>query len=105
MSLPVEDVRRKLALLPADRLVADVVPAWLTGWEPAQVAELLTQLDSATTASRAVELFDWLRSLPPDSPQAHLVTPQAYAAMIGLYGRWRKPKPVRRLQWWLEAAS
>lgn len=93
--LSVEEVRRKLALLPADAAVADVVPGWLAGWEAAGVVELLLQLDSPTTAQRALQLFEWLRALPPDSPHAHLCTPDTFAAMIGLYGRWRRPKAVR----------
>ena len=93
--LSVEDVRRKLALLPADQAVADAAGAWLAGWEPAQVVELLLQLDSPTTAVRARQLFEWLRGLPADSPHAHLCTPDAGAAMISLYGRWHKPKAVR----------
>jgi hypothetical protein len=90
----VEDVRRKLALLAADQAVADVAGAWLADWEAPAVVDLLLQLDSPTTAARAVELFEWLRGLAPDSPQAHLCTPGTYAAMIGLYGRWGRPKQV-----------
>ena len=93
-----EDVRRKLALLAADRAVADVADAWLADWEASAVVELLLQLDSPTTAARAVELFEWLRGLAPDSPQAHLCTPATYAAMIGLYGSWGRPKQVS-LSW------
>jgi len=55
---------------------------------------LLLLLDSPTTAARAVQLFEWLRGLPPDAPLAHLCSPDAYTAMIVLYGRWRKPKAV-----------
>ena len=80
--------------MPADQAVADEAGAWLAGWEAAGVVELLLQLDSPTTAARAVELFEWLRSLVPDSPQACLCTPATYAAMIGLYGRWGRPKQV-----------
>jgi len=47
---------------------------------------------SALHACRAIQLFDWLRSLAPDSPQAGLCTPAVYCAMIGLFGQWRKPK-------------
>ena len=92
--LSVEAVRTKAALLPPDRSVADEAPAWLAGWQPGMVVQLLLLLDSPTTAARAVQLFDWLRALPPDAPLAHLCTPGAYAAMIALYGRWRKPKAV-----------
>lgn len=52
---------------------------------------------SLLVACRAVQLFDWLRALPVDSPLAPLCTPATYATMIGLYGRWRKPKPAVRL--------
>ncbi|PSC71010.1 Tbc2 translation chloroplastic isoform B [Micractinium conductrix] len=95
--LSVEEVRLKLALLPEGSALDDHAPAWLAGWEEAQVVELLTQLDTPTTAARAVQLFDWLRALPVDSPLAPLCTPATYATMIGLYGRWRKPKPAVRL--------
>lgn len=97
--LSVEAVRTKLALLPADRSVADEAPAWLADWHPDMVVQLLLLLDSPTTAARAVQLFEWLRALPPEAPLAHLCTPSTYTAMIELYGRWRKPKAVRRGGW------
>jgi hypothetical protein len=77
--------------------VADVAANWLAGWDAEQVVGLLRKLESPTVAARALELFAWLRSLPPDSPQAQLYTPGAAAAVIGLYGSWRKPKPAVRL--------
>ena len=92
--LSVEAVRSKLALLPADRSVANEAPAWLADWQPEMMAQLLLLLDSPTTAARAVQLFEWLRGLPTDAPLAQLCTPGTYAAMITLYGRWRKPKSV-----------
>ncbi|KAL4859186.1 putative aldo-keto reductase 2 [Chlorella vulgaris] len=91
------EVRRKLALLPPGHAVADVAANWLAGWDAEQVVGLLRKLESPTVAARALELFAWLRSLPPDSPQAQLYTPGAAAAVIGLYGSWRKPKPAVRL--------
>ncbi|KAL4458727.1 hypothetical protein ABPG75_013592 [Micractinium tetrahymenae] len=96
-ALSVEEVRRKLALLPPEAAVADVAPAWLAGWDAATVVDLLHQLDSPTTAARTLQLFDWLRGLAADSPLAHLCTPAAYAAMIELFGKWRKPKQAVRL--------
>lgn len=51
-SAAVEEVRRKLALLPPEAAVADVAPTWLAGWDAATVVELLRQLDSPTTAAR-----------------------------------------------------
>lgn len=92
--LSVEAVRSKLALLPANRSVANEAPAWLADWQPEMVVQLLLLLDSPTTAARAVQLFEWLRGLPADAPLAQLCTPGTYAAMITLYGRWRKPKSV-----------
>ncbi|KAL4426696.1 hypothetical protein ABPG77_004752 [Micractinium sp. CCAP 211/92] len=96
-ALSVEEVRRKLALLPPEAAIADVAPTWLAGWDATTVVELLRQLDSPTTAARALQLFDWLRGLPAESPLAHLCTPGAYAAMIELFGKWRKPKQAVRL--------
>lgn len=98
--LSVEEAQRKLALLSADVAVADVAPALLEGWDAELAAELLCQLDSPTTAARALQLFEWLHGLAPDSPHAHLCTPDTYAVMIGLYGRWRKPKAVSQLVGW-----
>jgi hypothetical protein len=93
----VDEVQRKLALLPADVAVADVAPAWLSGWDAARLCELLRLLASPTTAARAVQLFDWLRALPQDSPLVPLRSPDAFAVMIHLYGGWRRPKPAVRL--------
>lgn len=92
-----EDAHRKLALLPADVAVADVAPGWLSGWDAHRLCELLRLLASPTTAARAVELFGWLLGLPADSALAPLRSPAAFAAMIELYGRWRRPKPAVRL--------
>lgn len=103
--LSVEEVRRKLALLPAGQAVADVAGGWLAGWDAAAAAQLLLLLDSPTTTARALQLFEWLRGLPADSPHAHLCSPEVYAAMIGLYGRWRKPKAVSLLACLASAAA
>ncbi len=47
---------------------------------------------------RAVQLFEWARSLPPDHPQAaELCVPGLYATMIELHGQWRQPGKALRL--------
>ena len=47
---------------------------------------------------RAVQLFEWARSLPPDHPQAaELCVPGLYATMMELHGQWRQPGKALRL--------
>jgi hypothetical protein len=48
----VEEVRRKLALLPQGTAVAAAASHWLAGWDAVRVVELLGQLESPTTAAR-----------------------------------------------------
>lgn len=51
----------------------------------------------APLCCRAVQLFEWVRSLPGDHPQAGLCCAATYATMMELHGTWRQPGKVLRL--------
>lgn len=85
-ALQVEDlVRAVMALGPQEPAVAAVEPG-LQHLDSSALAALLKELSKQGHIRRAVEIFDWLRGLPPDHDLHRLCDLYTYTTMISQCG-------------------
>eukprot|EP00887_Chlorella_sp_A99_P006564 scaffold3.g6564.t1 len=103
----VEELVRRVTALPADKPAGAQAEAWMAGWEaePQRFPALLRALASPLLANRAIQLYEWVRGLDVQHPLAPLSAPAASAAMLSLFGTWKKPARVARLFAQLKAAG
>lgn len=87
----VESLVKAVQRLRSGQPVMDAVKAGLRHLDSRAVAALLKELSKCGLPHRAAELFDWLRSLPPDHPLSKLADLYTYTTIISQVGRCRIP--------------
>lgn len=88
--MSVEDLVRVIQGLPADTSVVLAVSQALCYLDSRALAALLKELAKVGCASRAVELFDWLRNFEPGEELASLCDVYTYTTMVSLCGQQRQ---------------
>ncbi|GAX82650.1 hypothetical protein CEUSTIGMA_g10076.t1 [Chlamydomonas eustigma] len=94
----VEDLLDIIRKLPSSESVVAATEQGIRNLDSSALAALLKQMSKTGLSKQAVELFDWLRSLPPEHDLRHLCDLFPYTTMISQCGSNQLPRALELIE-------